>query len=243
MLRRRLALVLCLGLATSACAKHDDGTDPTGGETLPALELRDDTPDLLLTWIDGRGDTHVAMHVSDVPPEGRNPVRVVARDAGQGALFYVADLTLKQGDGSYAVRTMTRAEWERQLEERRQRSRPPPPAPPAPAQASGAPNTDGPSARDAAKGATYAIIYGAEWCGPCHQAKDYLEKRGVAVTFHDIEKEPKRAAEMRKKLEAAGRGGGNIPVIDVGGELFVGFNPRALDRALSRAKPADATPI
>jgi len=240
MLRRRFALLLAVGLAAAACKKPDAGTDPTGGEALPALELRDETPDLLLTWIDARGDTHTAVRIADVPTEGRSPVRVIARDAGQGTTFYVADLTLKTGDGTYAVRTMPRAEWETMLEERRTRSRPSPP-PPAPGTASA--GGEAPASPTKSKGAAYAIVYGAEWCGPCHQAKDYLERRGVVVTFYDIEKEPKRAAEMRKKLDAAGRRGGNIPVIDVAGELFVGFSPRALDRALDRAKPADATPI
>jgi glutaredoxin len=238
--RRRFALLVVVGLAAAACKKPEPGTDPTGGEALPPLALRDETPDLLLTWIDTRGDTHTAVRIADVPAEGRSPVRVIARDAGQGATFYVADLTLKSADGTYAVRTMPRAEWETMLEERRARSRP---ATPPPAAGTASTGGDAPASPTESKGAAYAIVYGAEWCGPCHQAKDYLERRGVAVTFYDIEKEPKRASEMRKKLDAAGRAGGNIPVIDVGGQLFVGFNPRALDRALARAKPADATPI
>jgi glutaredoxin len=242
MVRNAFVLLLVLAAAVGGCRrKVDDGTDPTGGETLPPLELRDETPELLLTWIDGKGDTHTAVRVADVPMEGRNPVRVIARDAGQGQVFYVADLTLKQSDGSYAVRTMPRGEWEGLLESRRLKARPQPAAPP--------PSPEGPSATPEAsptpetKGAAYAVIYGAEWCGPCHQAKAYLERRGVPVTFHDIEKDPKRAAEMKRKLREANRSDGNIPVIDVGGKLFVGFNPRALDQAIAQAKPTGGTPI
>jgi glutaredoxin len=241
MLRRLLALVLLFALCLGACKKRDDGADPGGGETLPPLILKDDTTELLLTWIDGRGDTHTAVRIEDVPMEGRSPVRVVVKAAGQGLVFYVADLTLKQGDGSYAVRTMSRSEWEGLLEARRAKANPPV------AHGGGANGPDGgaptPSGSPRTKGAAYAIVYGAEWCGPCHQAKDYLEGRGVAVTFYDIEKEPKRAAEMQKKLRDAGRRGGNIPVIDVGGQIFVGFNPRAVDKALADAKPASGTPI
>ncbi|MBM4359026.1 MAG: glutaredoxin family protein [Deltaproteobacteria bacterium] len=240
--RNVLVVVLLLAAVAAGCRrKADDGTDPTGGEALPALELRDETPELLLTWIDGKGDTHTAVRIADVPMEGRNPVRVIARDAGQGQLFYVADLTLKQGDGSYAVRTMPRGEWESLLEARRVKARPPELGPPPSAEAPSA-RSDAPSAPDA-RSAAYAIIYGAEWCGPCHQAKDYLERRGVPVTFHDIEKDPKRASEMKRKLREAKRSDGNIPVIDLGGKLFVGFNPRALDRAIAQAKPTGGTPI
>lgn len=243
---RRLLPALSLVLALAgACRRGDDGTKPAGGEELPALTLRDETPDLLLTWIDGKGDAHVAVRVPDVPPEGRNPVRVIAKDAGQGALFYVADLTLKQSDGSYAVHTMPRGDWEAMLEARRQQGKPRPVAAPDRAP-SGAPSDE--PGRDGERpprpsGQPQVIVYGAEWCGPCHQAMEYLERRGVRATFYDIEKEPRRAAEMQRKLRDAGRRGGNIPVIDVGGQLFVGFNPRAIDRALDEAKPSGGTAL
>lgn len=241
MLVRALVLFALVVFTAVGCRRRsDEGTDPAGGETLPTLELRDETPELLLTWIDAKGDTHTAVRIPDVPMEGRNPVRVIARDAGQGKLFYVADLTLKQGDGSYPVRTMTRGEWEGLLETRRADAKPrtaPPPREDGPPT-----EPDGPRP-PASKSAAYAIVYGAEWCGPCHQAKSFLERRGVAVTFYDIEKEPKRAVEMKRKLREANRSGGNIPVIDVGGKLFVGFNPRSLEKAIAEARPADGTPI
>jgi glutaredoxin len=241
MFRRLVVALLLASSLLGACRKRDDGTDPSAVEVLPPLALRDETADLLLTWIDGRGNTHTAVHVADVPTEGRNPVRVVTKDAGAGLVFYVADLTLKQGDGTYTVRTMPRAEWESMLEARRAKASPGAASQAGEGEAS---RGGGPSpSAVAGKGAAYAIVYGAEWCGPCHQAKDYLEGRGVAVTFYDIEKEPKRAAEMQKKLRDAGRRGGNIPVIDVGGQLFVGFNPRAIDRALADAKTGSGTPI
>ena len=253
---RRPVLVLLLALATAlgGCKRRDDGADPSGAGTLPPLVLKDDTTEVLLTWIDARGDTHTAVRIAEVPVEGRNPVRVVVKDAGHGLLFYVADLTLKKGDSSYDVRTMSRAEWEALLETRRgalahNRGTPEPNSkPPAPPSDDANENESetggpGPSRKPAGKSATYAIVYGAAWCGPCHQARDYLVRRGVAVTFYDIEKEPKREVEMRKKLRDAGRRGGNIPVIDVGGQLFVGYNPRSLDKALADAKPAAGTPI
>ena len=32
-------------------------------------------------------------------------------------------------------------------------------------------------------------IYGATWCGDCRQAKNTLDKLGVAYTWHNIEEE------------------------------------------------------
>ena len=31
------------------------------------------------------------------------------------------------------------------------------------------------------------IIYGADWCKPCHQAEDYLRSKGVRVVKKDVE--------------------------------------------------------
>ena len=242
---RSLLLLLVLTIGLGACKKRGGDAENRGSQALPPLVLTDQTPELLLTWIDTRGDTHTAVRLTDVPAEGRNPVRIVPKDAGQGLVFYIADLTLKQGDGSYPVRTMSRGEWEGLLETRRARSRP---AAPPPAVANGAEAVGSNPNGGVAKNAGSAVIYGAEWCGPCHQAQKHLKRRGVAVTFYDIEKEPQRASEMRKKLRAAGRSGNSgIPVIELGGQVFVGFNPNALDHVLDNFSdhapdhaPADA---
>ena len=78
------------------------------------------------------------------------------------------------------------------------------------------------------------IIYGASWCGPCHQAAAYLKRRGIHFVEKDIEEDGNAAREMRSKLSNAGMRGGSIPVIDVRGKLLVGFDERAVDRALAQ---------
>jgi hypothetical protein len=40
---------------------------------------------------------------------------------------------------------------------------------------------------------------------------------------------------MREKLSRAGQRGGQIPVIDVRGQIIVGFSEQSVDRALARA--------
>jgi glutaredoxin len=77
------------------------------------------------------------------------------------------------------------------------------------------------------------IIYGASWCGPCHQAADYLKAHNVPYVLKDIEEDRIAHREMQSKLQAAGMGGGSIPVIDVKGKLLVGFDARSIDRALA----------
>jgi glutaredoxin len=200
-------------------------------DSLPPLSLRDDSKDLLLTWIDDAGDFHVVEKPSDVPEQGRQKVRVVVttNPDGTGRLVYVADLSKKAKDGSYSVGTITRAEWNELGAERRKvrleeliKKR---------EEQAAAPQPTGPIA----DGKTEAIIYGADWCHPCHQAEDYLRSLGVAVTKKNIEKSAAARAEMNQKLSRAGKSGSSIPVIDVMGQLFVGFNRSVLRRAVERS--------
>jgi glutaredoxin len=224
-----VAGALLAGSAVGCAEDRDEGVTPSPAKDLPALRLDDDTADILLTWLDSKGGTHTGVTIAEVPAESRDLVRVVTQDAGQGSTFYVADLREKNAEGSYAVRTMPRSEWEQLLAERRDKWRvahAPPPPPPAP-------GTE-PDPGSPATGLR-ATIYGAHWCGPCHQAAAYLKKRGVAVTELDIEKSPSAAQEMQKKLASAGLHGGSIPVIDIGGVVIQGFSPGTVDRAIVKA--------
>ncbi|MDI1446245.1 glutaredoxin domain-containing protein [Polyangium sp. 6x1] len=248
---RRAAIVAMIALATlqsaAACSskKEDDGTTPLATkEELPALAIGEDTPNLLLTWIDEKGDMHVELKPADVPAEGRSLVRVVVSDREDGTkgLFYVVDLTKKRDDGTYAARTMTRRAWESEVEKRRSaylaKIAPPPPAPTdAPSAAQGPKQTPEPPV--VASDLT-VIVYGADWCKPCHQAEDYLRSKGVRVVKKDVEASPEAALEMRDKLDKSGQRGGSIPVIDIRGQILVGFSTRAVDRALAKASSGTA---
>ena len=79
------------------------------------------------------------------------------------------------------------------------------------------------------------VIYGAEWCGACHDAAKYLRHKGVAYVAQDIEKDQGAAREMQQKLAKNGLNAGSIPVIDVRGKVLVGFNPAEIDAALGQA--------
>src|SRR4051794_21714033 len=113
-------LFLCAILVLGACKRHDDasGVKPASAapkaSALPSLSVKADTPNLLLTWIDDKGDFHVVQKPADVPPEGRKSVRIVQADkeAGTGDLVYVANLDETAPDGTYRLKTLTRAQWD-----------------------------------------------------------------------------------------------------------------------------------
>lgn len=70
-------------------------------------------------------------------------------------------------------------------------------------------------------------IYSTSWCGFCHAAKQYLDKLGVKYTELNIEEDPAAAEAVMKKSGQMG-----VPVIDIGGEIVVGFDRPRLDSLL-----------
>lgn len=205
-------------------------------EGLPPLALDDGTQGLLLTWADEQGDFHVAEGIEQVPAERREKVRVVLRDhvEGTGELVYVADLRAKQ-DGRYPVGVATRAEWEEigaAKRKVRMEAVAPGAKPPA-ATPELVPPADGTLVPGSA---ITAIVYGADWCKPCHDAERYLKGLGVQVTKKNIEQSQAAAAEMQAKLARINKSGASIPVIDVMGKLFVGYNANALKQAVESAR-------
>jgi glutaredoxin len=242
------ALLVCaVGLGCRGGPSPGSASNPAPvaapAEAMPELQLTDETPQLLLTWIGEEGDVHVAEAIAQVPEDRRSKVRVVRTDqaAGSGTTVYVADLTVKRPDGSYAVSTLPRAEWEKLGADLR-KTRMEALAPTAPSGAAGAASGGSGSAeaQPDAKGAITAIVYGAEWCKPCHDAERYLKSLGVSVTKKDIEESRAAQAEMQQKLTRANRMGASIPVIDVMGQIFVGYNPSSLRAAVEAARQASA---
>jgi glutaredoxin len=244
---RFTAVVLCAVVPLAACKRHDDGSGvkPASAapkaSALPELSVKADTPNLLLTWIDDKGDFHVVQKPADVPAEGRKAVRVVQADkeAGTGDMVYVANLEETAPDGTYRLKTMTRAQWD-ELGASRRKARlealAPSAAPPPSASAAAGSNPKGP----ATGSKLVATIYGASWCKPCHMAEDYLKAHGVTVIHKDIEESEAAQAEMQQKLARAGRSGASIPVIDIMGQILVGYSAAALDQAIRTAQGAQA---
>ena len=249
---RLLSLALCSLLVAVACKKpdagksNDSGTAPKTAD-LPTLEVKADTPNLLLTWIDDKGDFHVVQKPADVPTGGRATVRVVVtnREEGTGQQVYVANLDETTPTGAYRLKTMSRAEWEELGASKRKArmealapSALPSSAPPAGGEKPDGKGAPGQAAGKAPATGVVAIVYGADWCKPCHDAERYLKQRGATVVKKDIEQNEVAADEMRKKLERVGRGGASIPVIDVMGQILIGFSPAALEQAIAAAKSA-----
>ncbi|MHB1864751.1 MAG: glutaredoxin family protein [Candidatus Saccharimonadales bacterium] len=70
-------------------------------------------------------------------------------------------------------------------------------------------------------------IYSASWCGFCHAAKQYLDKLGIKYADHDVDHDFKAAQEAVAKSGQRG-----IPVLDIGGDIIVGFDRPKIDASL-----------
>ena len=74
------------------------------------------------------------------------------------------------------------------------------------------------------------VMYMADWCGYCKQARQYIHSLGANLVEHDIDKDPDMKAEMKK----ISGGSTSIPLIDIDGTVIRGYNPPAIKAALDK---------
>lgn len=70
-------------------------------------------------------------------------------------------------------------------------------------------------------------VYSATWCAFCHAVKEYLNSKNVAFVDKDVENDPEAAIAAVTKSGQRG-----IPVVDIDGEIVVGFDRPKIDSAL-----------
>ena len=75
------------------------------------------------------------------------------------------------------------------------------------------------------------IIYGAEWCPPCHVAKEYLSRKGIAYKYVNVDEDRETGMAIAKQT-----GWTAIPIIEIGGHYILGFDRPKIDAALTDAK-------
>ena len=215
---QRWLLVLLLTLSFACKGKE---APPTAAAPLPVVT--DQSTDLLFTWIDDKGEFHVEQKAASVPVSARDVVRVAdpVKDPPKLDDVFVVDLRNAGPNGGYVVKTMSRPEFEKVAVERRKAN-------------GGVLSEHGAASALPGDASPTVIIYGASWCGPCHQTMAYLKKRGVTFIEKDIEQDSGANREMQAKLASVGKRGGSIPVIDIRGKIIVGFDERAVDEALGK---------
>lgn len=80
--------------------------------------------------------------------------------------------------------------------------------------------------------ATGVVVYGTSWCGFCKKAREYFTAKHVPFEDKDVEKDPSAAKELAQKEAAQHVHSNGVPIIDVHGQLVMGFDKPKLDQLL-----------
>jgi len=72
-------------------------------------------------------------------------------------------------------------------------------------------------------------VYSTPVCPWCHRAKEYLKEKGIKFEDINVAENREAASEM---IEKSGQMG--VPVLDINGDIVVGFDKERIDRALRR---------
>lgn len=174
----------------------------------------------VLTFAGDRGVFADASTVDAVPEEARGLVRVTVLEGEPPppGTVWVANLRTPEPDGRFRLRTVPRELFEElALGEGRASAVELPPG------------LSPPEHVAASKG---VVVYKTAWCGVCKKVEGYLKRKGVPYEAKDIEKDPEAAAELQAKAAAQGVRTGSVPVIDVDGQLIVGFDRARLEKLL-----------
>lgn len=71
-------------------------------------------------------------------------------------------------------------------------------------------------------------IYSTPTCHFCHMAKDYFQENNIEYTEHDVAADAEKRSEMMEKTGQMG-----VPVIDIAGEVIIGFNEAKIKELLA----------
>ncbi len=69
------------------------------------------------------------------------------------------------------------------------------------------------------------VIYSTITCPYCRRAKDYLNSKNIEFEEIDVSKDKGKLKEM---IEKSGQMG--VPVIEINGNIIVGFNKKEIDQ-------------
>lgn len=70
-------------------------------------------------------------------------------------------------------------------------------------------------------------VYSTSTCPYCHRAKDFLKNNNIQFEDIDVGADPEAGKNM---IEKSGQMG--VPVIDIDGQIIVGFDKEAIQKAL-----------
>ena len=213
---------LLVGLLLSACHKGENKAAPPATTTeLPKISVSD-RAGLLFTYFDDQGHLQTAEKITAIPLAHRDAVRVIDLSVppearGAGKVIVSADLRSPRPDGTYPFQLLSALDYDHTVSNAAM---------------------DKKVATALAQQKTQLTLYSTAWCGVCAKTREYLDSRHVAYVERDVEKDEAARAELMAKAQQAGVKPQGVPVIDVYGDLMLGFDVNRLDQLLSAHRAA-----
>ncbi len=75
------------------------------------------------------------------------------------------------------------------------------------------------------------ILYSTPSCQYCKMARKFLRDKEIFFVEYNVAEDEKAREEMEQKSHQLG-----VPVLDVGGHIFVGFDRRAIEVELEKTQ-------
>ena len=226
--------LLLLSLMVMGCPDTQPPESKIAAETFAKIRIHPENKNLLLTYLQADGSFATVDAIDRVPEKAREQVIVVdthlsPEQRNSGQVLYVADLTQPAEDGSYPYSLVSRFKFERDLMR-------------DPAAASGVlpPECQALVASPSDK----VLLYKTDWCGVCKAAESFLRDHDIPYLAKDVEKDPQAQRELACKALKAQKRLSGVPVLDVGGQLMLGFDANRLlllARGLKTTGPRPST--
>ena len=206
MIRPLLCMLLCL--AGCQAEKPAAPAEPTPGPATLSV-VSGPADHLLFRYRSAEGGFASATTIDEIPAEARGAVQVVdlsksPAERRANAQVQVFDLRSPGADGRFTGRFVPRTELETVLAA---------------------------TAAEKKIAQPKVVMYSAAWCGVCKQARSFMTREGIAFVEKDIEKDKAAARELRNKAQQAGVSANGVPVFDIGGRIFSGFDPKTITQA------------
>jgi mycoredoxin len=107
-----------------------------------------------------------------------------------------------------------------------------PPLPTTVTTTSPIPGTDPASLLAEARRDVVIDLYGASWCGYCSRERAWLDREGIAYTYHDVDQASNKPALRQLNPR------GSVPTTKIDDQVIVGFSEASMRRAVDRAAQA-----
>jgi glutaredoxin len=221
-------IMLCALAALPGCKRGSGSraspSPSVAGPVLPEVRVTLDGGPFLFSYYGEDGKLHDAPSIERIPAGARR--QVLVRDLGRtpaelqtDRYLYLADLRGPIGEEGLATSVVSRYQFEAQDD----------PHMPLPGEPSEETASDG--GRE-----LRVIVYGTSWCGACKAARDFLRGHHIPFIEKDIEKDQAAENELARKAKRAGLKLGGVPVLDVAGQLVMGYDPGTLSRLWAKAQ-------